>query len=462
MHQKEAAKRRKRRVIFTNVLVVLTIVLLAGILVLYTMGYRLNRSLTLEQKGLLRVNSYPTAAQVLLNGTPSGRRTAARLELGEGNYLIGVSKAGYDLWERSVTMQAGSVVWLDYVLLLPQLITTEAVVNLPEENWSRLSGDRNTWLIAALGAPDHFTVVDLARNNVTELTHRIPLDPARNETLNLTLVDLSDDGMQAIIKREAVTTGTRPQNTKTKVSYYLVELASGKATELPLLAGRAWTEAKFADSFYLLDQSDNLWLYDGALENERHVAADVTRVQRYGAQLYLTTRAKDDGLYQAWLYEPNGDRRLLLSREQNFAWDLTVYMGDTYIVAADERELLAGKITEEERQVVAETGFSALPELLVSARMVVAASEGSFVSYDLETEQVTPYQPNLDWLGGWLAEGVLYGWQDGELVIVDFDGYNRRVGTAMREASPVAETAGHYLYYLIDGATTPELRRFRL
>ncbi len=78
MH-KEAARRREKRVIVTNILIVLTVLLLTAILVLYTMGYRLNRSFSLEQRGLLRVNSYPTGAQVLLDGVASGKKTAARL-----------------------------------------------------------------------------------------------------------------------------------------------------------------------------------------------------------------------------------------------------------------------------------------------------------------------------------------------------------------------------------------------
>jgi hypothetical protein len=467
MHHKEAAKRHSRRVILTNILVVLTVVLLAGILVLYTMGYRLNRSLTLEQMGLLRVNSLPTGAQVLVDGDPSGKRTAARLELSEGSHRIGVSRAGYDIWERTVAVRAGSVVWLDYVLLLPQQINEELVTKLPEESWSQLARDGAIWVVAADGAPEQWTVVDTARNRVLNIKHGIPVVEGRNETLNLSLIDLSDDGALALVQRESRTAAAnRPTQVTTKISYWLVEVSNGRSTELPLLASRAWAEVRFADrtgrSFYLLDQANTLWLYDNKLANERQVATDVARVERRGAQLLYTVR-KEDGPYEAWLFDTNNDRRMLMQREEDFSWVVTVYMGDTYIVAADGAKLMAGKITESERRVVAETQFAGLPDLYVAGRMLVATVDGNFVSYDLENEIATLFQPNLTWLGGWLTEGVLYGWNDEQMIVTDFDGYNRRTVVPMQAGSPVVETSGHYLYYLVDGEDdSTEMRRFRL
>ncbi|MCL2095042.1 PEGA domain-containing protein [Candidatus Saccharibacteria bacterium] len=468
MHHKEIARRHSRRVIFTNILIVLVVVMLSGILVLYTMGYRLNRQLSFEQRGLLRVSSFPSGAQVLVGGAPSGRRTAARLELGEGTHKIGVNRAGYDTWQRSVTIRAGSVVWLDYVLLFPQRINEELVTELAAGSWSKLSGDGSTWVAGEVGAPTELVVVDLGRNRVSTVVHSIPLAESRTEEAELELLDLSDGGEVALFRRTITTTPTVGRRGATTESYWLVDLSAGRTTELAAMAALEPVEVGFSDragrnGFWVLDENDELWTYDAAARNGRQIASHVVRAERRGQQLLWTSWRGEGHWREAWLLEANGTRRHLMRWEEDFVWQLTAYMGDDFVVAASDGRLAVGKMGERVIDV-AELRFGELPELWVTGRMIVAVEENRFVSYDLENEVVIEFDPRLEGLGGWMSEGVLYGWEDGRMVAVDFDGHNRRTLVRMVPESIVTRTSGNFIVYLAEDEESGklQLRRFRL
>ena len=53
---------------------------------------------------------------------------------------------------------------------------------------------------------------------------------------------------------------------------------------------------------------------------------------------------------------------------------------------------------------------------------------------------------------GWLDNDMIYTVQDGELIVYDFDGLNRReIAKNVSNQFPVAITNNRYLYYFSDG-----------
>lgn len=94
-----------------------------------------------------------------------------------------------------------------------------------------------------------------------------------------------------------------------------------------------------------------------------------------------------------------------------------------------------------------------------NGQFVVLTSGEKIALMDAETEQIYEYSLENDkyfWLDDYLIGVVV----DGELVVRDFDGTNRRQITKMSEKFPaIISVNGKWLYYtMVDGKTTSLMR----
>jgi hypothetical protein len=69
--------------------------------------------------GLVLVSSFPSGADVKVNGKNLHHKTPYRATLEAGDYNFEVVKAGYRSWSKRLTIVASGVTWAQYVLLFP-------------------------------------------------------------------------------------------------------------------------------------------------------------------------------------------------------------------------------------------------------------------------------------------------------------------------------------------------------
>ena len=107
---------------------------------------------------------------------------------------------------------------------------------------------------------------------------------------------------------------------------------------------------------------------------------------------------------------------------------------------------------------IAVKSFSTSP----SGEFLVAMNQQNFTTIDIDMGEMFKYQASTDEIG-WLSDGMIYGIQDGRLLVWDFDGSNRRDLTKVTNY-PVAITGnGRYLYYVLANKNGGlELRRERI
>ncbi|MEX1061940.1 MAG: PEGA domain-containing protein [Patescibacteria group bacterium] len=78
------------------------LLVLAGLVVLYAQGYRLDLKKGITETGLILVKSLPDGAQVYLNGELVAATDSSIPNLKEGNYTVRIEKDGHLIWEKEV------------------------------------------------------------------------------------------------------------------------------------------------------------------------------------------------------------------------------------------------------------------------------------------------------------------------------------------------------------------------
>lgn len=163
-----------RRIILSSV-ATLSVIIIATAAILFMLGFRLDSDNgRLEQGALLQFDSSPNSADVYVDGRNIGSRTATKQTVVAGTHTIKMTKAGYQDWKRTLTINAGTLTWLDYTRFVPtnrpvQTVTTYATLASIE-----ISPD-SKWALAheAAEAP-RFQLVDLRAEDVKTSTLELP------------------------------------------------------------------------------------------------------------------------------------------------------------------------------------------------------------------------------------------------------------------------------------------------
>lgn len=126
--------RNARRIIFIAFAIFFSAT--SAAVLLFAAGYRYNfAKRKLEKTGLIRVDSVPHDATILLNGKRTLNRTPARLTwLLPGEYTVRLEREGYLPWEKRLQVQSGAVTFTEEIKLfrsdVPILAIPGEIVNV--------------------------------------------------------------------------------------------------------------------------------------------------------------------------------------------------------------------------------------------------------------------------------------------------------------------------------------------
>lgn len=126
----------------------------APLVVLYTMGFRYNRNKNkIEKTGILRVESRPSNADILLDERDTLRTTPASFfRLLPEDYRIRIEKSGFIPWEKTLTVHSEETTFAEVITLfqdvLPRL-TIDGDINImrfsPDKSRIAMLVDNNDW-----------------------------------------------------------------------------------------------------------------------------------------------------------------------------------------------------------------------------------------------------------------------------------------------------------------------------
>ena len=478
MDYEKRAKRQSYRIIISEIIMVATVVIMVVVLALIVSGYWLSADFTVERQGMLQVNSVPTGASVAVDGdAPWFQRTNTSKVLKSGEHSIVLSRDGYDTWSKTINISEGLLYRLHY----PRLFLTEReksnVYDLSSVTYMTISKEHNRLLLA--NQTTTWSLINLENETLTAKTLDIsnlfsPEDPDTNtasdsdsdpasssasEQFSGQILDSwwSNDNQHLLIKAKV----------SNETVWVLLDLNDpAKSVNLNRVFAANFTDMRIFDnsaSHLLAVRNGNLHKIDvSGRQISAALASNVLDYNYYASDIIYVTKTGVNLL-------KNGDNAPLVV--QTFGSDLlenaspsktqaflSRFYENKFITIVTDDQLFV--LNRNEDSVFASENIGFVPD------EVQIGQNGEFVfmklgtnvaTFDMEAVKMTSWSLDSD-ASGWLNSDMIYAVNNGNLIVYDFDGLNRReLSSNASSSSPVTITNDKWLYYVSDKKLVREI-----
>ena len=187
MFKRPTKKQQLMERIGVSIVAVLTVLVIVTITIMFTLGYRLDGdSGKFEQGALLQFDSKPNGADVWVDGSHAGSKTASKKMVMAGERSIIFSRNGYEDWVRTVDLKSGTLTWLDYARLVPKNRPVESVASFDSAVAGLASVDGKTYLVQEDLRVADFVIIDLRSEKVKSSTISLPANLISDGQFDLT------------------------------------------------------------------------------------------------------------------------------------------------------------------------------------------------------------------------------------------------------------------------------------
>ena len=464
MDREKLKRRQNLKVIISEVIMVMAVILTVIVLALIVSGYWLNSDFEFERQGMLQVSSVPTGADVIIDDKNTWlQRTNTSKVLTSGVHTITVTKEGYDSWTKTVDVKEGLLYRLHYPRLFYQKRTPEKVLASVEVSRSTMNPDHNALLLI---------------NNTTKWQY---LDLQTTE-IKPRLIDISKL-FSSVSLAEGATTGLftgiiLSTNWDADGSHVLIRAKNADAIEWVLLDVKKPENSinltrEFSSNFsevQILDNSSNnlLAVQNGNLHRidipakqlSSVLITDINDFDHYHSEIVFSAKntRKNELPYYVGYFRLGEDKptyitdvsspvQVTISKfyEQKY---FTVLMGNTLTVYPKD---------DLEEPKTYELEFA--PERIRvghDGEFITTYTKNQIAVLDMEAEQIHHYTVEGENFG-WIDNDMIYTVSEGELIVYDFDGLNRRQ-IAKNVSSHLSSgiTDNKWLYYFSDNSLMRE------
>lgn len=472
----------KKRAHITRLFIGYGLVLIAIGLVTYFLynmtfyGYGVDRRTgAIIQNGLVYVSAQPAQATIYVNGVIN-THTDARLVLPAGQYTIKLTRPGYTSWQRSFSLDGGSLEQLVYPVLYPQkLVTTDTQLYASAPAFATQSLDKRWLLVQQPTAFNSFDEFDL--NNQTQpltTTFTLPADlmTSSKDPQTLQLVEWASDNRHVLLKH---TFGSASE------FVLLDRLTPTSSVNLSKLLGanppaKIELKDRHADQYFALDTTTH------TLENFTLTApvptpllTNVLDFKSYSTDtfLYASDNGTAPGKTAIKIHDSTGDYTLrTVAQSATYLLDLTRFEGHWLVGCSSGNEGLV-YIYKDPQTLLAESknqDLSPITFLKISnptvlnfspaGQFIVAQNGSQFAVYDAQADrryyyelkdQLQPTQVS-SWLDGYHLNVV-----DGNKALVfDFDGLNQQtLAPTLPNFLPFFDKDHTNMYTLAPSLTVP-------
>lgn len=466
MDIEKRARRQSRRIIISEILMVVTVIVTVLILAFVVSGYWVGSDFKIERQGLLQVYSAPTGADVNIDGSPSSwlQRTNTSKTLSAGEHSIVLSKDGYDTWSRNIKITEGLLYRLHYPRLFLKNRTNEVALE-SSANFATISPDRNTLLLANNTTSWQLVKLDTDKVNVTsvDLSKILPFSSLATDASTglfsgvIKSVKWASDNEHLLLEAE--------QNA---ITNWLVINIKNPANSVNL------TKEFNADfiEIKILDQSANnlLAVINGNLHridvSDKQISAilvpDVTFFDYHDQDVVFSakknTTEESPDPYYVGLFRLGSDEIKTLKTTANSTRPVAMkFYDDKYIGVVDGASITLYIEKDFVEKSTYQLSFS--PEDIkvgVAGEAITMYAGGHIATLDMEAMEIFDWSTDTDKFG-WLDGSMIYAVKDGILNVYDFNGLNHRtLSSNVSSHFPVTITSDKYLYYFRDGSLIRE------
>jgi hypothetical protein len=426
----------------------LSIAVLLTVLVFVMLGYQFNKvDGKIEQGGLVQFGSQPAGAAVKIDGSSFGALTPSKTTFASGQHFFSMSLKGYNSWQKSVNIKAGSVVWLNYPRLVPNDLHPSNVADFQSISTSKVSPDKSLIATETTPASPNVQLVDITGDVVKSSDLTIPSQdytaPKDSAGQSFEITDWDPSSRYLLVKHTYDTSKFEWLIVDTKD----ISASKNLSVQLDIVA----TDVKFSNSdsnlVYALSDNDikKINLADRTVSGPLvQNVADFSLYDRstitYVSRVSVDTKQRTIGYYT------DGARVSRTLRTYSDSGDVPLhvafgkYYNEQYTAVAygDTVDILKGSLpssdsTDTFSQKVISTmtlpGGTQYLSINTGGRFVTAQHGSSYSIYDLELDKmnttalVSTKIPSheLQWLDGY----TLWDDQNGSLRLYEFDGANQ-------------------------------------
>lgn len=472
--------------ILTYSLMSLSVVVIALFLIAIILGYRFNgKAGRIEQSGLVQYNSTPGGAQVSIDGIKLGARTATSNTVLPGKHTFTMQRDGYEIWQKTLNIQAGTLTALNYARLVPISRPVVSVKTLPQLDEIKFSPKGRFALVHTEAASPDFTLYDLRNDsNIKQTVLTLPPESYSEATTpgmvhKFAITEWDSSGRYVLIQHTYNDT----------IEWLVLDTTDATATaNITQSFHMQFSQPHFSgtsgDVLFALSNGDirKINRQDGTVS--RPLASHVQSYNLYGTDVITYTTAYDaiTGSRSVGLVR-DGDKEpyVLRTTKSPLSVPLHVatarYFNQNYVVISEgtKVDVLAGDYPSSPDDVTSLKPFTSYtidhaPDFLMmsyNGRFIVSQTGDMYTSYDLERSVESP-ENTIAGSGAsrelvWLDD--FYVWSDraDKLTIGEFDGTNQHtINPVASGFDATLSQNGAYLYSIGKTKDGYSLQRVRM
>lgn len=486
---RRASKKKEliKRIAVYAAMTVSVVVIVAG-LVFVILGYRFDTDNgRVEQSALLQFATNPSGATIEIDGAAIGPKTPTKSSVLAGTHKFVMWRDGYETWQKTLDIKAGTLTWLNYARLVPKNRTVAAVAQYTSVNASLATVDGHDMLIQQDAAIPTFQLVNLQSDDIKTTTLTIPgalySDASTAGVVHSFRVDQWDSGGRYVLlqhnygdKKEWLVLDTNDIGATKNITKLLnFDISSAK------LSGTS------GNILYVLGASSDIRKIDLAAGTiSRPLATNVTSFELFETNVLtyvgtdLTNPAKRVvGLYREGDSSPHVIRTVSSAADVPLGIATSRYFNQDYvaIIEGNKVSILRGSYPDSNSNDTSSlalfdsfnfvTGINRVSFSAAGDYMLVQ-SGANFSSYDIEHKKVAQSVLASDITATvgplkWLDDTYLWSDYGGEVTIREFDGTNNNtINKAVIGQDAVLSQNGRYIYSIGKNATGYQLQRVRM
>ena len=468
------------------ILMAAAVFVIVSLITLFMLGFRFDLDKgNLEQYAFLQFSSSPSGATVTIDGGVVGSKTPSKSSVPAGKHEVVMWRDGYETWNKSVDVKAGTLTWLNYTLLVPKKLAVEPVANYDSLYMTLATPKGNDLIVQKRADTPTFELVDLSSDKIKSTSLTIPTNlyseataPGVTHTFK---IEKWDDSERHVLvghfyggKNEWLILDT--QN---------VSLTKNITKIFDLAFSNVVFSGTSGDILYALDSNDirRLDLVAGTVS--RPLVSNVTAFEIYNESKVITyvgsgkagANERVAGIYREGDDYPSVIRTTIASQDVPLHISTAHYFNEDYVAISEGKkvDILSGSYpnttsdnansmkvisTFEAKQNINKLSFSPTGEF------ILAQSGAYFASYDLEYQKLV--SSTIEGNGSslslkWLDSNYLWSDRDGKLTIREFDGANaHNINSVTSGQDATLTNNGRYLYSINQTGTGFQLQRVRM
>ena len=466
MDPEKLKRRQSLKVITSEIIMFLSVVVTVAVLALIVSGYWLNSNFEVERQGMLQISSVPTGADVIIDGESSWlQKTNTSKVLSSGEHSVTLAKEGYDSWSKTINISEGLLYRLHYPRLFLKERELESVLDVNGSTMASISPDHNSLLL--LNNTTKWTLIELNSENPTSKSLDVSaLFPNANIAngaevgllpTSITSINWSRDNNHALVQ----------SGTDTTKEWILLDIKNPlNSVNLSREFNYNFTKMQILNhnaSDILAVQDGNLYKIDIPRKQISTILVnDITNYDHYGNEIVFVAANPDNSdisdisqteeNYYIGLLEVNSGKITTLKYISSSAQvAISKFYDDKYITVVKDNIITVYKYNNFEEYSNFTLNFT--PDAITvghDGEFVVMSPGPQIATLDMEANEVREWSVDGSTYG-WLDDNMIYSIKDGELYVYDFDGLNRRaLADNASSHFPVTISDNTWLYYFSD------------